>query len=93
MFNSRDDLCKDQLGFQVVELPSSGDAREQVSTVAVLHHQIQPSAGLDRLIKAHYVGVTQLLHAVDLRGGKRRGLPILTQLVHDFDGDSLCSSR
>lgn len=66
VLNSRDDLCKDQLGLQVVKLPPCGDSREQVSTAAVLHDQIQLPARLHHLIKAHYVGVAQLLHAADL---------------------------
>lgn len=93
VFNSGDDLSKDQLGLQVVQLPSSSDSREQVSTASILHNQIQPSAGLDHLVKAHYIGVAQLLHAADLGGGKRRILPIPTQLFHDFDSNSLCDNR
>lgn len=66
VFNSRDDLCKDQLGFQVVQFPPGGDSGEKVSTAAVLHHQIQLPAGLNHLVKSHYVGVAKLLHAADL---------------------------
>lgn len=66
MFNSRDDLCKDQLGLQVVQLPPGGDSGEQVSTAAILHYQIQLPACLEHLVKTHDVGVTQLLHAADL---------------------------
>lgn len=66
VFNSRDDLRKDQLGFQVVQLPPGGDSGEEVSTAAILHHQIQLPAGLEHLVKSHYVGVAKLLHAADL---------------------------
>lgn len=66
VFNSREDLCKDQLGFQVVELPPGGDSGEQVPTTAILHHQIQLPTGLQHLVKSHYVGVAQFLHAADL---------------------------
>lgn len=66
MLHSRDDLRKHELGFQVVQLPPGGDSGEQVSTAAVLHHQIEFPAGLYHLIETHNVGVTQLLHAADL---------------------------
>lgn len=89
VFYSRDDLCKDQLGFQVVKLPSGGDSGEQVSTAAVLHHQVHFPAALDHLVKAHYVGVAQLLHAADFRGSHGLVLLLQTQLVHDFNSYSL----
>ncbi len=66
VLNSRDDLCKDQLRFQVIQLPPGGDSGEQVSTAAILHHQVQLPAGLEHLVQSHYVGVTQLLHAAYL---------------------------
>lgn len=66
VFYSRDDLCKHQLGFQVVQFPPGGDSGEQVPTAAVLHHQIQLPAGLHHLVQTHYVGMAQLLHAADL---------------------------
>lgn len=93
VLNSRDDLCEDQLGFQVVKLPPRGDSREQVSTAAVLHDQIQLPARLHHLIKAHYVGVAQLLHAADLWGSQRLFLLIQMQLVHDFNSYSLWDRR
>ncbi len=89
MLHSRNDLCKDQLSFQVVKLPPGGDSGEQVSSAAILHHQIQLPAGLDHLVKSHYVGVAQLLHAADL-GGRHRLAPLVhSQLVNDFDSHSL----
>lgn len=87
--NSRDDLCKNQLGFQVIKFPPCGDSGEEVSAAAVLHHQIQPPAGLDHLIEAHHVGVAELFHAGDLCRGKLLALLIQAQLVHDFDSYSL----
>lgn len=89
VFYSRDDLCKDQLGFQVAKLPSGGDSGEQVSTAAILHHQVHFPAGLDHLVKAHYVGVAQLLHAADFRGSHGLVLLLQAQLVHDFNSYSL----
>lgn len=50
VFNSRDDLCKNQLGLQLVELPPGGDSGVQVSTAAVLHHQIHLPARLHHLV-------------------------------------------
>ena len=66
VFHSRDDLCEHHLALQVVELPSGGDSGEEVSTAAVLHHQVQLPAGLHHLVQTHDVGVAQLLHAADL---------------------------
>lgn len=40
VFNSRDDLCKNQLCFKVIKPPSGGNSGEQVSTAAILHHQM-----------------------------------------------------
>lgn len=93
VFNSRDDLCKDQLGFQVIKLPPGGDSGEQVSTTAILHHKIQLPAGLQYLVEAHYVGVAQLLHAADLWRSQQLAHLIQTQLVHDFDSYSLWGGR
>lgn len=89
VFYSRYDLCKDQLGFQVTKLPPGGDSREQVSTTTILHHQIKLSAGFDHLVQTHDVGVAQLFHTADLRDSQRLAPLIQTQLVYDFDSDSL----
>lgn len=93
VFHSGDDLCKHQLCFQVVQLPPAGDSGEQVPAAAILHHQIQPSGGLYHLVKAHNVGVAQLLHAADLTGGQRLALLVLTQLVNNFNSNSLCKQE
>lgn len=89
VFHSRNDLSKDHLGFQVGQLPPRGDSGEKVPTATILHHQVDLPAGLKHLVQPHNVGVAQLLHAADLRGGQQLTLLVQTLLVHHFDRNSL----
>lgn len=89
VFHCRNDLSKDQLGFQVAQLPPGGDSGEEVASAAVLHHQVDLPAGLQHLVQPHDVGVAQLLHALDLGGGQQLALLVQTLLVHHFDSHSL----
>lgn len=89
VLKSRHDLCKDQLAVQIVKFPPGGDSWEQISTAAILHHQIHLPSGLDHLIQTHHIRVAQLLHAADLWRSRRLALLIQTHLVNNFDSYSL----
>lgn len=93
VFYSRDNLCKDQFAFQFIQLPPGGDPGKQVSSTAILHHQIKLPARLKHLIKTHYIGVAELLHAADLRERKLLALLIQALLVHHFNSHSLWGRR
>ena len=90
MVDSSHNLSKQQFDFRFWKPSLIGNLGEELSTIGILHDNVELGKSLNHLIETDDIGVVEALHAGDLTWQQPLGLLVKLGLIQDLYGHFLC---